>query len=639
MKTSPGTKSIKRTLFYSALTTSLLSTLLFVGATALIYLGVSVRNAKEYAASLTDSLSISAIEPLLVEAYVTLEGTVVTFAQRPNVVVACIADTDGIIAVASQPEYVGKNIDAISTASTAGIPRKGLPLQGLARWLSAVQDGVIGYRTEVRYEGAWLGSAVILVSLASAWDRLVFLIGIGVLAGLASWMVSAGFGYVLARTVSVPVEGMAENARRIAVGERSEGFPETSISELKVLAESLEDMDHKLQSRHRELEAARDRELRAKVIAEKAAAAKTALLENVSHELRTPLNGMVGILSMLRAEGTASGESLALLEERTRTFTAIVDSMIEAAQADDSVPVLTTIPFPTEELVQEALRSGQEFLAGTGREIRVQRRGIPSILVGDLGKLNQAVRQLLSNAAKYGERGPVLLDLSWSDGELSIEVRDAGPGIPAEHREEVVQPYVRLEDAKKRAKGGAGLGLAVVARIARAYGGSLGIDDGPEGGARVVLKIRIQSGETRTAPAITPRDLSKEAAEKPNARILLVEDEAINRMYGRSLLQKYGYAVDEAPDGNSALLLTEKNRYDLILMDIGLPDTNGIEVTKTIRTGNSVNARTPILAVSAHDLDADRRLCAEVGMNGFAGKPIRERELFSMIVALIPSSS
>jgi len=643
MKKTTRIKSIRKTLLISTLVTSLISTALFVGATALIYLGVSVRNAKEYAASLADSLALGAIEPLLVEGYVSLEGTVDSFAQRPNVVGAFIADADGKIVVSSCTSYQGKKIDVISAASLGDMPKNGRPWQGISRWLSAFREGSIGYRSEVGYQGAWLGSVAIVVSLSSAWDRLILLIAIGVSTGLASWLVSIVLGFYFARAVSVPVEGMAENARRIAAGDRSTGFPLTSIRELKVLEESLTDMDLKLRARRAELEAARDRELKAKENAEKAATAKTALLENVSHELRTPLNGMAGILSMLRDEGRASAESLSLLEERTKAFAAIVDGMIEAAQADGVAPVLSNIPFPTEEMVQEALRVGQEFLAGMGREISVRRGQLPAVLVGDLNKLNQAVRQLLSNAAKYGEWGPVGLELSWSEGVLLVEVRDSGPGIPADRRLDVMQPYVRLEDAKRRSKGGAGLGLAVVDRIAKAYGGSVAIDDNPAGGARVVLKLKIPQGELRSAGTInntTPDSLTEaiRKGEASTSRILLVEDEAINRLYGRNLLQKRGYAVDEAPDGGAALSLTEKNRYDLILMDIGLPDINGIEVTKTIRKGPSINALTPILAVSAHDLDADRRLCAEVGMNGFAGKPIRERELFELILSLIPGS-
>ncbi len=643
MKRPAKIKSIRRTLFFSTLITSLISTALFVGATALIYLGVSVRNAEEYAASLADSLALGAIEPLLVEGYVSLEGTVASFAQRMNVVGAFVSDADGKIVVASQPAYRGKKIDVLSAASLEDVPQHGRPWQGFSRWWAAFKDGSIGYRTEVSYQGAWLGSAAIVVSLSSTWERLVLLMAIGVFTGLASGLVSVVIGYYFARSVSVPVEGMAENARRIAAGGQSAGFSHTSVRELRTLEESLTDMDLKLRARRVELEAARDRELAAKETAEKAATAKTALLENVSHELRTPLNGMAGILSMLRDEGRASAESLSLLEERTRAFTAIVDGMIEAAQADGVAPVLTNVPFPTEELVQEALRAGQEFLSGTGREISVRRGELPAILVGDLNKVNQAVRQLLSNAAKYGERGPVVLDLSWSEGVLRVEVRDSGPGIPADRRPEVMQPYVRLEDPKRRSKGGAGLGLAVVDRIAKAYGGSVEIRDQDAGGACFVLKIKIPQGEARAAYSTTTTtpDSSTAAvnsAQESAARILLVEDEAINRLYGRNLLRKRGYAVDEAPDGGSALSLTGKNRYDLILMDIGLPDIDGIEVTKTIRQGASINAQTPILAVSAHDLDADRRLCAEVGMNGFAGKPIRERELFELILSLIPGS-
>jgi len=630
-------ETIRRATLGVALAASLLSAVLVVGINFILIVDVSVDKTRDYAESLAEALADSALEHLLLEMHVSLEGLAAAAIGRHDVTDVKIVDAGGIVVACPHSEHLGKPVEAVAAASlfVRRDAERFAPgfLADLSDKFKLLLKGSVDWASPVAYAGARLGSVVVSVSLESTKLDLARL-GLATTGMLALlYLLLAFVSIKLARRIAIPVEAMTANARRIARGEPTAPAPPTRIRELGELGADLEAMADTLSAREAALEVARDQAEAARAVAESASAARTAFLENASHELRTPLNGISGLISMLEAEDPSMLERrLGELRERARVLASIVDGMMEAAQVDGEPPELADAPFPTAELVEESTRCGREFLAGSGRELASSADGLPAMVLGDIRKIAQAVRQLLSNASRHVESGPVELRFAWREGTLVVEVADRGPGVPPERREELFAPFARLEDPKRRRVGGAGLGLAIARRIARAYGGDAVVDDARDGGALFRLSFPLRVVETAGAPA---RPKADRRAEPGKARILLVEDESINRLYERTLLASAGYAVDEARDGTAALELAARSRYDLVLMDIGLPDMSGIDAAVEIRQGGGENAATPIIAVSAHDLDADRRLCAEAGMNAFVAKPIRERELFERIEAFV----
>ncbi|MBN1243391.1 MAG: response regulator [Spirochaetales bacterium] len=619
-----------------ALVASLFTAVMVMVMSFALVLDVSVGKTRDYAESLAEAIADSAIDHLLLEMHISLEGIVEAAIGRHDVTDVLVANASGVIVACWHTGHLGQPIEAVAGASLFTSSR-GSPAPyespgffgNLRDKLALLRIGRVGWGTTVEYGGAELGFVAVLVSLDQTRLELARLgtATLGMLSLLS--LVSGWASSRLARRIAIPVEAMAANARRIAGADAPEPAPPTRIRELAELGSDLDAMSRILAAREAELESARDKALAAEAVAESASAARTAFLENASHELRTPLNGIVGLLSMLESERPSEpGRCLDELRARARVLSSIVDGMIEAAQVDGEAPTLADAPFPTAELVEETSRCGREFLSGSARELAVDVGKLPAMVLGDIRKIAQAVRQLLSNASRHAEAGPVGLRFEWRDACLVVEVSDRGPGIPPERRDELFIPFARLEDPKRRRIGGAGLGLAIARRIARAYGGDAAIEDAPEGGALIRLRFRLRVVEAAAGP-VNPGT----ARSRDKARILLVEDESINRLYERSLLAAEGYEVDEARDGAAALELAGRARYDVVLMDIGLPDMSGIEVAAAIRRGGAPNADTPIIAVSAHDLDADRRLCAESGMNAFVAKPIRERELLERIAS------
>ncbi len=230
--------------------------------------------------------------------------------------------------------------------------------------------------------------------------------------------------------------------------------------------------------------------------------------------------------------------------------------------------------------------------------------------------------------ARLTEDGPV-------GALLRIEVQDTGIGISAEDQKRLFTAFEQADGSMTRKYGGTGLGLAISKRLVRMMGGAIGVDSSPGQGSTFWFTVRVGQAEDAVPPAPTFTRGSAEAhlqTEFAGARVLLAEDEPINQEVSRGLLEDAGLSVDLAADGAEAVSLARQNRYALILMDMQMPNLNGVDAARAIRALPGYSS-TPILAMTANAFDEDRHACIDAGMNDHIGKPVDPQKLYETIFA------
>lgn len=367
--------------------------------------------------------------------------------------------------------------------------------------------------------------------------------------------------------------------------------------------------------------------------------AKTDFLAVMSHEMRTPLNGVLGVLDLLerteldaqqrRYVSTAAGSGQILLKH--------INDVLDVTRVEAGKMAFETEPIDLHAMLDETLLIGAPLAEQNGNTAVVTGDRPEQQVLGDPHRLRQVLLNLFSNAAKFTRDGRITLDLSVDETDIrtagiEIAVIDSGPGIARADRERIFDDFVTLNSSYDRNAGGSGLGLAISRRIVRAMGGEIGVEPGPQGhGSRFWIRLRLAWAQA-SLPARGARADDRTPAAAAGCRVLLVEDNEVNRMVAQKMLSQAGHAVTEASDGMAGIAAAAGRRFDLILMDISMPGMDGVEATEAIRAGNGASNNSPIVALTAHALPEDRRRFADAGMQHVIVKPLRRPELLSAVV-------
>ncbi len=366
----------------------------------------------------------------------------------------------------------------------------------------------------------------------------------------------------------------------------------------------------------------------AKERAEDSDKAKSSFLAMMSHELRTPMHAVMGFLELLRGNGREQDlDNIASAEKAAQAMLVILDDLLELARSESHAGGLMKRAFDLQDWLRgiaticrsRAEEKGLSFTLHIAEEI-------PANIETDRVRLTQCVLALLDNAVKFTQVGGIDLRVSISQTPLSrrlrFEVRDTGIGIPADQLERIFEPFARADESVQRRFGGMGVGLSICHRICQELGATIHSQSAVEQGSSFFIELEIGPSALPDAKKISPK---KQSEPQLNMHILIAEDQATNQKLLALMLKRLGCTYVIASNGLHAVRNFQDATFDLILMDIQMPEMDGLTATRAIREieqSDSATVPVPIIAVTANAFDSDRTDCLRAGMSDFLAKPV-----------------
>lgn len=363
---------------------------------------------------------------------------------------------------------------------------------------------------------------------------------------------------------------------------------------------------------------------------------KTAFLARMSHEIRTPLNGLIGMLGLLKME-TPDGpvrHRVQVALASARDLLAITNDILTFTSTEEKAPAPNAVHFYLRDLVGQLGQHMQGLAQAKGLQAQVDLAPrAPQVLFGDVVKIRQVMLNLISNAVKYTQRGSVSLQVDHAPGPgpgtvvLSLSVADTGVGLDQESARRAFDVYSRSDAARRAGIEGVGLGLAISRQLTEALGGGLHVESEPGVGSRFTLTVPLELGD----PARVTQGPEIEPSDRFELDVLVIEDHPVNLLVARGLLEKLGCRMREATDGRSGLLAAAEGHFDLVLIDLDLPDIDGIEVAAGIAR---LPDPPPMAALTAHLIEDTPEERARLGMGAILHKPISPRALVALLRSL-----
>ena len=401
---------------------------------------------------------------------------------------------------------------------------------------------------------------------------------------------------------------------------------------------------NRVRSRTRELEEANRSAEQAREHAEQASRAKGEFLANMSHEIRTPMNGILG-MTEAALETPLNSQQRNLID--TARFSAeslltIINDILDLSKIEAGKLQLDPIPFGLRKMLAKGLKVHAGVAANKGLKLLCDvQPNVPDTILSDLTRLWQVITNLLGNALKFTSAGEIELmvsldNLTGDEARLHFSVRDTGIGIPADKQQSIFEAFSQADASTTRKFGGTGLGLTISSKIVQMLGGKLWVESEVGKGScfHFTVVAKVVDSKPEAVPTTQPAQSGVVAV---GLQILLAEDNLVNQKVAVRVLQKQGHSVTVAGSGKMVLDLLRQQTFDIILMDVQMPDMDGIETTLAIRKNEKGTGKhIPIIALTAHAMSGDREHCLAAGMDGYATKPVRVDKLNQEIDRLRP---
>jgi CheY-like chemotaxis protein len=385
---------------------------------------------------------------------------------------------------------------------------------------------------------------------------------------------------------------------------------------------------------HEELEVRISNLITSKRAAESSQRSKNEFVAIVSHELRTPMNGIIGMTDyLLDGEVTPSQqECLGIIRESANNLLKIINNILDFTNSEADYINLAPLPFKYVDVAEQVIRDLRENAEAKGLTLRLNvSPDVPGTVLGHMTRVSKVLTNILDNAIKFTLTGGILINLGvvrdkGADFHLFCSVSDTGIGISPETAKLIFKPFVQADGSSIRRFGGIGLGLTTSQRLVESMGGSITVSANPDSGSTFTFTFRAElppkSADARYLDAPKDRTLS----------VLLAEDIHVNQLVAGRLLEKLGHRVTIANNGAEAIDKWKQGCFDLIFMDIQMPEMDGYQATRFIREEeHDKGGHIPIIALTANVLENDERSCLESGMDAYLTKPIRKESLVKVI--------
>jgi signal transduction histidine kinase/DNA-binding NarL/FixJ family response regulator/HPt (histidine-containing phosphotransfer) domain-containing protein len=380
--------------------------------------------------------------------------------------------------------------------------------------------------------------------------------------------------------------------------------------------------------------------------AEAANRAKSQFLANMSHEMRTPMNGIIGMTTLaLESNPTPDQrECLNMVKSSSETLLLVINQILDFSKIEAGKLQIDSTSFAFRETVDTAIKTVAVEADSRGLELVCDiADDVPDALVGDPLRLRQILLNLLANALKFTSTGGVVttvraLSRTADAVVLHVSVTDTGCGIPAAKQATIFEPFEQADTSTSRRFGGTGLGLSISSGLVGLMGGRMWVESEVDKGSTFHFTVPLKPSREGVA-TLELAPVGAGAMRPRPLRILLAEDNRVNQQFAIRMLEKRGHTVVVAQNGREAVERCEAGRFDLVLMDVQMPEMNGLEATAVIREKEKTEGgHLPIIALTAHAMKGDRERCLERGMDGYVSKPAHPDELVRVMARVVPDA-